>query len=525
MAQQLGSQAPQITSLQYQEEDGRKLQRDIDLPLTTSIGCAQRIGQQILKRSRSELNIRLRILDIDKGFALRPWDIVSLQYPDLSINGEFRVLGWRSIRNDNTILIGLELQEVKASEYVYEEDFELYVDPSYNARGDSGSSLVPALTGLTATSTQGTATILGDGTVLPAITVSWDSTSSPYREDTLITWDDGQATTSLNTYQILNVLQGTTYTVTARHRNSLGVLGASMTVLIEAAGKETPPSDLMSLSLVQSSSAIEAPGIVDRDASYIEVRYIRVDRMMTPATMSLVQFEDDEQTVLAGFYPAPHTVAGTAQALISILQGGIYTLGVRLYDTSGNASPGIVTNFITFLPAFDLLSCVRDEPLWQGTSSGYFLHRGILLPTGNIQASIATVSDWLTYDLGSPGLPADSYTAVDIDFGEDKQVDVKTDIGGVSQYEHSSDPPTLTSPSYTPIIQYQLDGSTTFIDLAVAGTTSDDRLATLSGGVSTIGGSPLIARRVRVKIAYDTSVATHRTPYLYSIITCISERT
>ena len=122
-------------------------------------------------------------------------------------------------------------------------------------------------------------------------------------------------------------------------------------------------------------------------------------------------------------------------------------------------------------------------------------------------------------------MPADSYTAVDIDFGEDKQVDVKTDIGGVSQYEHSSDPPTLTSPSYTPIIQYQLDGSTTFIDLAVAGTTSDDRLATLSGGVSTIGGSPLIARRVRVKIAYDTSVATHRTPYLYSIITCISERT
>lgn len=520
--QQLTTEAPQITNQQYQEEDGRVLQRDFNLEFVTSVGCAQRLAQQLLKRARSELTVRLEVVELNKGLSIKIWDTVQLDYPAAGISSTFKVLGWRSVRSAASASVALILRETNASEFTYNPDFELYREPGFAPSSDIGGAQPPPLTGLALLSGNDNAVTYRDGTVVSAIRVTWDMTTSPYSFDTQITWSggsDGQAYTRLNEYKILPVRDNETYTVSARHRNSLGTLGTAQTKTIDVTWKTTPPSTPIAIRLNQGGTLIVViiSGIVDRDSSHIELRYKRAALGEAPLTISFEEFNNGVGSVGLGSFPAPYSEGRDFSANVVLLQSGVYTFAARLFDTSGNGSAGILTAFISFIPPTDLLACFLEEPQWEGTRVGYFDLGLDLYPTGNILTTAATSQNWLAYDWGSPGIATDSYLTREADLGSDHRISVKADISYAPQ------PQSTVGVDFDLAVCFHAEGDVGQTEISVPGATSDERLANLSAGISVqADGSSILARYVNLKIRYNTS-SGHRTPVLHSVLFCILE--
>ncbi len=167
---------PYASSTYIAQDGGQQIDADIDLPFTNSAHAAQRIAKLMLHRHRLGLSW-------SASFKLSAWRLI----PGDTVYCPFPTFGWDALNgglgkifrvertshgSDGTVLISFA--EEAASVYAWNYSEATNIDPAPNT--DLPDPLyVPAVSGLSATSSVTTFTKLSDGSVLPYVTLSWDA--------------------------------------------------------------------------------------------------------------------------------------------------------------------------------------------------------------------------------------------------------------------------------------------------------------------------------------------------------------
>lgn len=148
--------SPRSNSTYITNDNGEKLWKDIDLPMTSNEYRAQRIAMVLLKQSRNEE----RITGSFKltAYKLKLWDTVTLTLTEPGVSGVYRVMGWK-FNPQGTVDLSLQ-----------EETSAAWADPSTGDYGSPSSATPPSLSSPSPGAPSG---VIADGTY-GGIAVDWD---------------------------------------------------------------------------------------------------------------------------------------------------------------------------------------------------------------------------------------------------------------------------------------------------------------------------------------------------------------
>jgi len=347
-------------------DDGVLLEGNYSFPNVTSVYQAQGLAEVILRRSRNQLQVQVRVtsefLDVAVG------DIVQIYYPTGGFNNKpFRVLGM-TINEDLTV--DLQLFEHQDNFYQWTEKAEA---PTIADTTLPNPNTVQAPASLTL----GDELVeYNDGTVITRLTAligaSPDAFVEQYQVEAKQTLDrDGNAVSDdfrligqgvALDYQLLNVIDGGTYEVRARAVNSLGVKSTYVTATRTIIGSTAIPANVddFNISMVGSSQMqLSWSPVADLDIEFYEIRYSTgvspTDWFNTTNLVQVPRRKSNSVTINAIEPP--------------------YHLYIKAVDKLGNesAEPAIISSNVSRLENFESVGTVNEEPTFAGTYTNTFL--------------------------------------------------------------------------------------------------------------------------------------------------------
>lgn len=422
---------PAVTNATYLSEDGgEQIWRDIDLPFTTSVEAAQRIGKIQLEAARQQMTVvlqcKLSAMRVQAG------DVVNVSNTRFGWSAKaFEVVDFKfAIRNDNDnprLGIDLVLRETASTVYDWNSGEETTIDPAPNTSLPNPFVAAPP-TGLTISS--GTAYLYkrNDGTIFSRMYLQWTAPA-----DAFVTGSGGQieieykkttdtsygkappVTGSTTSAYILDVQDTVAYDVRIRSVNQLGTRSAwhypvagSHTVI----GKTAPPADVTTFSAQQNGAVVTFrwSQVPDVDLAGYELRY-----MASP-------FVWNSAIVLTS------VTRGTLVTNTGLPPGN-WIAGIKARDTSGNYSTNATTFAVTVTSVFDIVSNKNQAALgWPGVRTNFVKHdvSNTLIPDSQTLASAMTdVELWDTFVHNPYATPY--YETAELDLGFDTKVRVWSD--------------------------------------------------------------------------------------------------
>ncbi|MGD2065556.1 MAG: hypothetical protein PVI43_00115 [Candidatus Bathyarchaeota archaeon] len=326
-----------VESSAFRIEDGRLLEKTINLAGTTNRYRALDTASVVLRRSRQQ--ITAAFVATQEALQVRAGTIVTITHPTPGWTAkQFRVASMSLLASGN---VSVSVVEHESTVY------DLSLPNEYATPADTNlpdPTVVPDLTGLTLVSNETVLIIGNDGTLVPRIKVSWTALTNPYilgyeveykKSADSIYLPAGTVTSATGTeLYIDNVTESVDYNVRARGYNSAGFSGAWVYELSHTVvGKTSNPSDASSISfqtIAGGMRRISAEATRPADFKGFLIRARAGSSYTTWGELSVanggyaLHDENDPVTTL------PFETA--------LINEGSVTIGIKLVDTSGNES-------------------------------------------------------------------------------------------------------------------------------------------------------------------------------------------
>ena len=252
-------------------DDGVLLEGNYSFPNVTSVYQAQGLAEVILRRSRNQLQVQVRVtsefLDVAVG------DIVQIYYPTGGFNNKpFRVLGM-TINEDLTV--DLQLFEHQDNFYSWTEKAEA---PTIADTTLPNPNVVQAPASLTL----GDTLIQYNETPLVALDItigaSPDAFVDYYQVEYKLSTDSNYivyAQGDILVHRVLNVRETLTYDVRVKAVNTLGVSSSYVTGQHTIVGSTDPPSDCedFACNVIGSEAHLSWTEVPDLDLSHYQIRF------------------------------------------------------------------------------------------------------------------------------------------------------------------------------------------------------------------------------------------------------------
>jgi hypothetical protein len=257
-------------------DGGILLEGRFDMPTITSPYQAQEMAEIILRRSRSSLDVTLTsdatAMDLVVG------DIVNITHATPSFSAKpFRVLS-TTINPDSSV--SLQLTEHQDSYYTFGTQQEVATIPD-TTLPNPFSVLPPASLTLS-----DTLVVYNEGTAITRLDIlvgaSTDQFVQYYQVEVKLSTDSDFFVLSKGTqlnYEMLNVIDDSTYDVRVKAINSLGASSTYTSASRKIVGATEPPQDVQNFSVnMQGSNQMQLnwDAVTDLDISYYEIRYQNV---------------------------------------------------------------------------------------------------------------------------------------------------------------------------------------------------------------------------------------------------------
>jgi hypothetical protein len=178
------SDYPPMQFSSYITADGSQIWRQIDHPWITNAIRAQRLSKQMLLRSRHGITVKVPLRYA--SLTLCGWDVVALTVPDLGWTSKpFRIVAWEY--DPARGQCSASLQEEQATDFSWTYD-------AAAAALDTPSTTLTSPLGLPQPNTlvlSSTTQINADGSVLPALQVTWAEAYSAFVNANEVQWRQG----------------------------------------------------------------------------------------------------------------------------------------------------------------------------------------------------------------------------------------------------------------------------------------------------------------------------------------------
>jgi len=346
------------------------LEGNFDFPNVTSPYQAEDLCEIILRRSRNQLQIQLRLTSEFLDLAIG--DIVQIYYPTGGFNNKpFRVLGM-TINEDLTVDVQL---------YEHQDNFYTWTSKSQAPTIADTNLPNPFSVQAPASLTLGDTLIEYNQTPLIALDItvgaSPDSFVDYYQVEYKLSTDTNYiiyAQGSGLNHRVLNVIEQATYDVRVKAVNSLGVSSSYVSAQRTIVGSTEPPSDVedFACNIVNSDAHLSWEQIPDLDLSHYQIRYSTLtEGAEWQNSVSLVE-----------------KVSRPATSITVPARVGTYL--IKAVDKLGNYSvnsTNIATN-ISAIGNFNSITTQSEHPTFAGTKTNLTLENDTVKITNLAQDGI-----------------------------------------------------------------------------------------------------------------------------------------
>jgi hypothetical protein len=327
------------------DDGGILLEGRFDFPTLNSPYQAQEMAEIILRRSRSSLDVSLKAdataLDLSVG------DIVNITHATPSFSAKpFRVA---SITLNTDLTVDLQLTEHQDSYYTFGTQQEVATIPD-TTLPNPFSVLPPASLTLS-----DTLVVYNEGTAITRLDIlvgaSTDQFVQYYQVEVKLSTNSDFFVLSKGTqlnYEMLNVIDDSTYDVRVKAINSLGASSTYTSASRKIVGATEPPQDVQNFSVnMQGSNQMQLnwDAVSDLDISYYEIRYQNVTASAQwNKSVNWLQVPRTSGTTIT-------TNARTGSFLIKAVD--------KLGNESNNET--IIYSNISSLPAFNNINTLNED--------------------------------------------------------------------------------------------------------------------------------------------------------------------
>ena len=301
------------------EDNGTLLVENMDLETVTNFYVARDLARVMLKRSRSA--IRASFTATSESIQLSVGDIVTVTHPTPAWSAKPFQIEEITLNYNGTC--DINVVEYDSSIYTYDTSAEETAYPTPDLP-DPFSVVAPTLLQVTASTS-----IALDGTIVPAITVSWTASTDSFVSQYDVQWSTDDTNyesviTDNTIHTIAPAIAGATYYTRVRSINSLGVKSVAVTANGASAGDTTAPA------VVTSPSATGGQGSITL-------------AWTNPADKDFSNAEIYRSNTTGGTYTAVASVAGGHGLPSSFVNGSLadsedYFYKIKSVDYSGNKS-------------------------------------------------------------------------------------------------------------------------------------------------------------------------------------------
>jgi hypothetical protein len=301
------------------EDNGTLLVEEIELHTVTNYYAARDLARVILKRSRNA--IRASFNATSESLQLTVADVVTVTHPTPGWTAKpFQVEGI-VMNYDGTCSVSL--LEYDSSIYTYDTSVE-QTDYPDTELPDPFSVTAPTLLSVTASTT-----IALDGTIVPAMTISWVASTDSFVSQYELEWSTDNTTfesiiTSNVEHTIAPAVAGATYYTRVRAISAIGAKSDAITANGASSGDTTAPA------VVSSPSATGGQGSITL-------------AWTNPSDKDFSNAEIYRSNTTGGTYTAIASVAGGYGLTSSFVNGSLddsedYFYKIKSVDYSGNKS-------------------------------------------------------------------------------------------------------------------------------------------------------------------------------------------
>ena len=373
-------------------DGGILLEGRFDMPTITSPYQAQEMAEIILRRSRSSLDVTLTAdataMDLVVG------DIVNITHATPSFSAKaFRVLS-TTLNPDSSV--SLQLTEHQDSYYTFGTQQAVATIPDTTLPNPFSVSAPASVT------LSDELIIYNEGTAITRLNIlvgaSTDKFVQYYQVEARLSTESDFFVLSKGTqlnYEMLNVIDDSTYNVRVKAINSLGVSSTYTSASRKIVGATEPPEDVKNFSVnMQGSNQMQLnwDSVTDLDISYYEIRYQNVQ-------------SGGQWNKSVNWLQVPRT-SGTT--ITTNARTGAFL--IKAVDKLGNESNNetIIYSNISSLQAFNNISTLTED-----------------LTLGTIDADVA-----LSDSSGTNSIILDTITDFDDTVGNFDSVSGNFDLGG-----------------------------------------------------------------------------------------------
>ena len=318
-----GTTAEQATRTAYLAEDnGTELALDVDLETVTNVYVARDFAQVFLRRSRAGMILQFKATSEALNCSIG--DTVTVTHPSLSPTLVPKLFQVSSLSFNYDGEVSVQLLEFDTTAYTYDTMNEI-ADFEQPHLPDPFTVAAPSnLTGLSST-------FLGsDGTVIPVITVTWTAAADSFVNRYIVEWKKTSesstayrsATMQTTTFELTDVVIGTSYNVNVYSVNALGVKSEAVSITTAGVGDTTAPAKPTALTATSGINTITLNWVNPSDGDFSNVKILRKT---------------------TGAYAQIATVSGNPGSAASFSNGGLagntqYFYRIKSVDFSGNQS-------------------------------------------------------------------------------------------------------------------------------------------------------------------------------------------
>ena len=318
-----GTTAEQATRTAYLAEDnGTELALDVDLETVTNVYVARDFAQVFLRRSRAGMVLQFKATSEALNCSIG--DTVTVTHPSLSPTLVPKLFQVSSLSFNYDGEVSVQLLEFDTTAYTYDTMNEI---AAFKQPHLPDPFTIAAPTNLSGSSS----TFLGsDGTVIPVITVTWTAAADSFVNNYIVEWkktsDSSAAYRSASiqttTFELTDVVIGTSYNVNVYSVNALGVKSEAVSITTAGVGDTTAPATPTALTATAGLNTITLNWVNPSDSDFSNVKILRKT---------------------TGAYVQIATVSGGPGLAASFSNGGLaastqYFYRIRSVDFSGNQS-------------------------------------------------------------------------------------------------------------------------------------------------------------------------------------------
>jgi len=489
------------------------LEHRTDFPTLTSTYQAEEMAEIILRRSRESLLLKLNC-DFT-AYDLAIGDIVGITYSSLGFSGkDFRVL---SITFNEDFTIGLTLVEHQNSHYTFASKTQVSSTPTttlpnpfttidlsevtnFMTLSDSiveyNDGIVIAKLTIDLLLLDQSQGFAGDGSPLPPPDNFFDYFEVEFSEDGVNFTTVGTGRQSR--FEVLNVKDGTTYTVRVRYVNTTGTRSDDITATHTVVGLSAPPSNVenFSINVVGDQAILTFDPVPDLDLSHYVIKHnpnttgatfinsktiiSKIARPATTATVAyqkgtyLIKAEDKfgnqsilETLIVSDIEPSQFTTettinehtgfTGTKSSVEIVAKDSVNHIGLTATGTLGNPSSSVPST-----GTYDFANTITLPAIFNAKFDS------------NVQQTVENVAEFI--DTGRPN------SSTNIDSGSPDPFDGKTVQNSNTILQISKSDDNVTFSSFQNFTTGQFRGR--FFKFRVLFTSSDQDSRTLVNTLS-----------------------------------------